>query len=132
MCEIRWCLLSVKGANTLQRPTWWRISAGVVLRLAGAARMGEVRIVGHITLLGFCCSSSRFAGAALPGEVRIVGCLAVSAGCYSGEPDRVGEVRADCVVTSGFCYSMVHILRNWHIWGGRAGWLSSIMHDEGI
>ena len=79
--------------------------------------------------------------------MRIEGCLSVE-GCDSGERSlttwhiwlrRAGllhvmgqsEAVQGIETTSGFWYFMEQILRNWHIWWGRASWPKFIiMHEE--
>ena len=104
-----------------------------VLRgLAGAARMGVVRVFGFIMLARFLCSSSRFASAARLGEVRIEGCILYTRYGRYVLPDLCAYlVYAD----SARNIERIHvhpeqILRNWHIWWGRAGWPYLFMHEE--
>ena len=80
--------------------------------------MGVVRVVGFITLPRFRCSSSRFASAARSGEVRIEDCILYNRYGRGVLPDL-------CVY-----FHPEQILRNWHIWWGRAGWPYLFMHEE--
>ena len=86
---------------------------GAVVRLAGAARLGEVR-VGAVVWYNWRRPTGFFS------DERMHDFDWSSA-----------KVQAAYIGSSSFQYFMEHIQRNWRIWWGRASWpIFIIMHEE--